>query len=148
MTTLHLGVTVVPYQIGRNRQDTGGVADILEARYGIMQAFWNKHGQEYIDGLVMGSVEAMEAQLTGRSVRVDRRTVLSKMQGDFRRFISQREVENAVRDVGPLRFPVPTQAAIKGISHRRAHPYAKRNPRRPSFRDTGLYEASFRAWVD
>lgn len=144
---LHLGVVDVPYQVGRNGKTTGDVADILEGRYGIMQAFWREKGSDYIDELVMGSVQAMEAAATGRPQRLDVRSVLSRMQGDFRRFISSREVERAVHGVGPLRFPVPTQAALKGVSHRRAHPYAKRNPRRPSFRDTGLYMASFRAWV-
>lgn len=148
MTTLHLGVVDVPYQTGKNGKTTGEVADILETRYGIMQAFWRSHGQEYVDDLVMGSVEAMEAALTGRAQRVDVRTTLSKMQGDFRKFISSREIERAARDIGPLRFPVPTQAALRGVSHRRRHPYAKGNPRRPSFRDTGLYMASFRAWID
>lgn len=34
------------------------------------------------------------------------------------------------------------------VNHRLKHPYAKDNPPRPSFRDTGLYQASFRAWVE
>jgi hypothetical protein len=43
---------------------------------------------------------------------------------------------------------VPTKAALKGINHRLRHPYRKSNPRRPSFVDTGLYVASFRAWME
>lgn len=143
---LHLGVMDIPYQVGRKGSTTGKVADILEGRYGIMQAFWNTHGDKYLNSLVIGSVQAMEAAVTGRPQRVSAKTTLSKMQGDFRRFISSREVEKAVRAVGPMRFPVPTLAALKGVSHRKKHPYAK-GPRRPSFRDTGLYMASFRAWI-
>lgn len=147
MTTLHLGVVDVPYA-SKSRKTTGDVAGYLEKKYGIIRAFWARHGQDYIDGLVMGSVQAMEESLSGRIARTDTRSVLSKMQHDFRRFISSKEVESAVRDVGPMRFPVPTLAALHGVSHRFKNPYAKGHPRRPSFRDTGLYEASFRAWMD
>lgn len=38
----------------------------------------------------------------------------------------------------------PTQAALNGVSHRLKKPFAKGNPRRPSFLDTGLMTASFR----
>ena len=147
MTTLHLGVTDVPYA-SKSRKTTGDVAEILEGRYGIMQAFWARHGQDYIDGLVMGSMQAMEASLSGKSMKADTRSVLSQMQHDFRTFISSREAESAVRGVGPMKFPVPTLAALAGVSHRYKHPYAKGHGRRPSFRDTGLYEASMRAWID
>ena len=59
----------------------------------------------------------------------------------FRHFLSQKEMDS-------LGVPgVPTKAALAGVSHRFKHPYAKRAPR-PSFIDTGLYEASFRAWVE
>jgi hypothetical protein len=67
---------------------------------------------------------------------------MGKIEQRFRDFISLREVER----VG---IPgVPTKAALRGISHRLLHPYARSNQRRPSFRDTGLYMNSFRAWVD
>lgn len=141
MNTLHLGVTVVPYQRGRKGIDTGEVAEILEERYGIMTAFWKAKRSAYLDWLVAASVEALEARLEGRAVRSDPRTVLGQLQADFRRFISQREVER----VGLK--GVPTKAALRGVNHRFKHPYAKGNARRPSFRDTGLYEASFRAWL-
>ncbi|NDU92421.1 MAG: hypothetical protein G3I10_07405 [Ferrovum sp.] len=39
-------------------------------------------------------------------------------------------------------------SAEAGVSHRKKTPYAKDNPARPAFIDTGLYQASFRAWVD
>jgi hypothetical protein len=141
MTTLHLGVLDVPYARAKGKT-TGDVAEILEARYGIMRAFWQRNRQAYLDALVGGSVEDLEARLQGRSARANPKSTLEKMRHDFRVFISQRQVEQ----VGLK--GVPTEAALKGVSHRLKHPYAKRNPRRPSFRDTGLYEASFRAWID
>ena len=141
MTTLHLGVIDVPYQVGRNGKTTGDVAEILEAKYHLMEKFWNRHGPDFVDGLVAGQVQSMEAAIDGRPVRVDTRSVLSDLQHEFRRFISSQEAER----VGIK--GAPTKAAIKGISHRRRHPYARSNPRRPSFRDTGLYMASMRAWI-
>jgi hypothetical protein len=42
---------------------------------------------------------------------------------------------------------VPTQAAKDGVNHRLKHPYAKSNPRRESFIDTGAYSAHFIAWI-
>ncbi len=59
----------------------------------------------------------------------------------FRIFIDQKELDGVIPGV-------PTQAALRGVNHRLMRPYAKSNPVRPSFKDTGLYEASFRAWVE
>jgi len=45
-----------------------------------------------------------------------------------------------------LGYPgVPTRAALMGVNSRLKK---RRGKRRPSFRDTGLYQASFMAWVD
>jgi hypothetical protein len=55
----------------------------------------------------------------------------------------------ALQEVEKLGIPgVPTQAALKGISHRLKHPYRKSNPRRPSFVDTGEYMRSAAFWID
>lgn len=141
--TLHLGVLVQPYRAegkGVSSLTTGDVAEILEEEYSVMGAFFQAHREEII-GAVSRSVEgALESMMMGR--RVDTwGSATQLIQREFRRFISSREAEQ----VG---IPnVPTLAAIRGVNHRLKHPYAKRNPRRPSFRDTGLYMASFRAWV-
>jgi hypothetical protein len=39
-------------------------------------------------------------------------------------------------------------AATAGVNHRKKKPYAKANPARPAFVDTGLYQSAFRAWVE
>jgi len=47
-----------------------------------------------------------------------------------------------------LGYPgIPTGAAEAGVNHRLLHPYAKDNPERPSFIDTGQYQADFKSWV-
>ena len=43
---------------------------------------------------------------------------------------------------------IKTTAARRGVSHLLPRPYARSNPPRPSFIDTGLYRASFRAWTE
>ena len=65
---------------------------------------------------------------------------LSAIEERFRRFIDDRELDGRVSGV-------PTQAALKGVNHRLKHPYAKSNPSRPSFLDTGLYQANARVWI-
>jgi hypothetical protein len=44
---------------------------------------------------------------------------------------------------------VKTKRRYRGaVNHRLARPYAKDNPQRPSFRDTGVYESSFTVWTE
>ena len=141
--TLHLGVLVQPYRApgkGVTALTTADVAGFLESKYGVMAAFYRVH-QDIVMGAIARSMEgAVESLLMGR--RVDTwGSATQVIQREFRQFISSREAER----VG---IPnTPTYAALMGHSHRRKHPYA-RGPRRPSFRDTGLYMASFRSWVD
>lgn len=136
MRTLHLGVLDVLYKGGAKGQTTFGVASILEDKYGLFSAFWDNQGQAVVDLLVRDLERAMT---TGEKPRFA--GALSECEHLFRRFISSQEAER----VG---IPgTPTQAALLGVNHRLAHPYAKANPRRPSFRDTGLLEASFKAWI-
>ena len=71
----------------------------------------------------------------------------------FKQFLAMRQIEG-------FGIPgVPTQAALNGVNHRFKNPRGKwtgkgkdrkfqRNPRRPSFIDTGMYQASSKAWFD
>jgi hypothetical protein len=58
----------------------------------------------------------------------------------FQNFIREREMDGVIPGV-------PTMASWRGVNHNLSHPYARRNPIRPSFIDTGLYLGSFKAWV-
>jgi len=157
--TLHLGVLVQPYRFagplkgfrgtkalrarnGGNHSalTTGDVAQILEARYGVMEAFYKAHEQQ-IAGFIEGSLDtALQSLLMGRAVDPWGRAT-QQIETAFRDFIATKEAER-VGIAG-----TPTKAALRGVNHRLLHPYAGRNPRRPSFRDTGLYMASFKSWV-
>lgn len=142
MTTLHLGVLVQPYETYDRGQTTGDVAEILEAEYGIMGAFWRVHGDEIAKDMETGLQHSMDALLSGEPhIENPFGSAMAATEHRFKRFISSQEVER----VG---IPgTPTKAALKGVNHRKKHPYAKANARRPSFRDSGLYEASFKAWL-
>jgi hypothetical protein len=143
---LNLGVLDQPYASG-NAVTTGEVAKILEEEYGIMRAFARVHSK-MIETVVVVSVQnAIEALVAGH--RVDPWGAgTQKIAQAFRTFINSGEAEHAG-------IPgTPTQAALRGVNHRRKRPYGRGrphhpqpNPRRPSFRDTGLYVASFRSWV-
>lgn len=141
--TLNLGVLVQPY---RNTDKsaraitTGDVAKILEAEYGVMEVFSRVHRKVIETALTNAVQGSLEALIMGRRVDPFQRG-LQEIQSRFKQFISSYEAER----VG---IPgTPTKAALRGVNHRLKHPYRKANPRRPSFRDTGLYLASFISWV-
>lgn len=150
--TLHLGVADVPYgpppSKGKKKPPkstgitTGDVAEILEAKYHVMRIFFEMHDEEVINYLGDGLKDALEALFSGAPISLDPfGEGCSKIEDRFKQFLSQREMER-------LGYPgVPTKAAIKGVNHRFRHPYASANMRRPSFIDTGQYQASFKAWV-
>lgn len=165
MMTLHLGVVDIPYSgkvaattadhfaalqrgkpltksSARGSLTTFDVATILEARYGIMQHFFNRY-RDQIFGALHNSIEGkLETAIMGGKLSPgSTEPQLTKVETMFHEFISQRIVEQ----VGIK--GVPTQAALDGVNHRLKHPYASTNPRRPSFRDTGLFMNNFAAWV-
>jgi hypothetical protein len=162
MTTLHLGVIEQGYRTpslgysgktgrpGKKRKaqiaarTTGEVAEILERRYHVMEVFYEAHADEIMEKIAEGYAAATETMMMnpGAPTPVDISMVAtSKLKTEFVDFLDSGEMER-------MGIPgVPTQAALHGVSHRFAHPYARRG-RRPSFIDTGLYEASFVAWID
>lgn len=142
MATLHLGVLVIPY--GGSKKSgttTGDVAEYLEKKYELMERYWALKGDKHGRQIAAGIARAIEANMSGLKADPYGKA-MGQIENGFKDFISSRLVERVgIRGV-------PTEAALKGVSHRKAHPYAKDNPRRPSFRDTGLYQSSFKAWVE
>jgi hypothetical protein len=140
MTTLHLGVLDVPYATGG--KSTGDVADILEAKYHVMEIFFEEH-QAQIAGAFEETIgDQLENLLSGAPPNSNSLAAATgQVETMFHKFISMQEMDG-------IQPGVPTKAALKGVNHRLARPTAKGNPQRPSFRDTGLYDASFKAWID
>lgn len=153
MTTLHLGVIDVPYanyptksggrknkKVQSGTQTTGDVAEWLENKYHVMRVFYELHKSD-IDQVLSDVLRRSfsEALATGRTPKFDMREAMDVLEKMFRRFIDSREMER----IGY--HGVPTRAAIEGINHRMKDPYT--GQRRPSFKDTGLYEQAFKAWM-
>jgi hypothetical protein len=142
---LVLGVIDIPYSQGSRRGGTvttGDVAGFLENKYHIMQIFF----EEKADAVILPEIEksvtgAITSLFAGAPATIDPfGSGTSKIEDAFKQFIATKEVEK-------LGIPgVPTQAALRGVSHRFKRPYQRRPPR-PSFLDTVLFLASFKAWV-
>lgn len=162
MPLLHLGVLDQPYieptpAGGKKRRRGGGpdksqaskytgvttgmVAGWLEDRYHVMEHFAELHGPEIVTAVEDSLKGSIESFLMGAPVTLDVfGSATSKIEDAFKQMLSQRELDR-------LGYPgIPTLAAMRGVSHRFKRPYVRR-PERPSFVDTGLYVASFKAWV-
>lgn len=166
---LHLGVIDVPYvekepegrrkkRLAKNakrvlpeklrhpkatEKTTGDVATILEAKYGVMGAFYENNELAIVADLEVSLRDSLEGLIAGgQPIGLDPfGDATSKIEEKFKDFLSSREAERVGIE------GTPTRAARRGVNHRFKHPYAKGNPRRPSFIDTGLYQASMKAWV-
>ncbi len=121
---------------------TGDVAEILEARYHIFEHFWENHQGEIIADLEKSLEGTIESLLMGAPTTIDPYgEATSKIEDLFKQMLATKELET-------LGYPgIPTAAALRGVSHRFARAYLRRPPR-PSFIDTGMFQASMKAWLD
>lgn len=149
--TLHLGVIDLPYANAPRKhrskaksgtQTTGDVATFIEADYALMETFYERHAEDVVEPALMDAVDgAFEDLLSGAPLDVSVfGTAEGKIDDAFRKSLDAREYDGIIPGV-------ETQAAADGVDHRKKHPYAKRAAR-PSFVDTGLYQANFKSWVD
>jgi hypothetical protein len=139
---VHLGVMEVPYDDGK--ETTGDVATILEEKYHVMGTFVDMFGKDVIaEAFEASARSAIEDMFSGASPETLNLTFEAEqgVETAFREFIDLEMFDGKIPGV-------PTAAARRGVNHRFAHPYAKGNQPRPSFRDTGLYQASFKVWRD
>jgi hypothetical protein len=139
---LHLGVVDVPYQAGG--ETTGDVAEILEAHYHLIEVFTEELGLDLISSAVGHAVDnSIRDMFSGAPAAGAHpaQDAFGEIEASFRLAIDQREFDGIIPGV-------PTGAALRGVNHRFKRPYLKTNPERPSFRDTGLYQASFKVWGD
>jgi hypothetical protein len=146
---LHFGVIDLPYRAARGKRakrtaatvTTGDVAGWLENRYGVMQTFYDAHQDSVVEKMTESVRDAMEALMQGAPATLDPfGAATSEIEGQFKRFLSTREMDK----LGVT--GVPTQASLEGRSSR--FKSKKSGAPRPSFIDTGLYQSSFKAWVD
>ncbi|MBU9690543.1 hypothetical protein KTF23_11895 [Burkholderia multivorans] len=136
---INLGVIEQAYKDGTTVPE---VARYLEDEYGVMQVFVDLHMKDISNSVAQAVADAMDDELMGLPVSPDiYQGAMEEIQSAFRNFLDNEEYP-AQSDP-----QVPTQAALDGVNHRLLHPYASKNPPRPSFIDTGEYQVSFRAWV-
>ena len=150
MPVLHLGVTDLPYSKNRRARakrtnstvTTGDVAGWLEDKYHPMEHFVQLHGQEIGNALTSSLAGTMETLAMGGPTSHDPfGEATSEIEHLFKKMLTDKELD-------ALGYPgIPTQAALDGVSHRFKRPYKKRASR-PSLIDTGLYQSSFKAWVE
>lgn len=155
MTKLLLGVLDLPYADAGGKgkkgkrskkpatnggRSTGDVAEILEAKYAVIETFFDMYGDEIAEKLADSYEGALESMDMGAPITQDPSSrALAFIETKFRQFLEREEMNG--------KPGVPTMAAQLGHSKRFKNPYAKRGPR-PSFIDTGLYESAFKAWLE
>lgn len=174
MTTLHLGVVDFPYVeepkepapvrkgkrrggsrwrrsdlIGGAVSTTGDVAEILERKYHVMEVFAELHLDDVIAPALADSMAgALETLLQGGPPSPNPfGTGEGKIDEAFRSFLENGEIEQIGIPGIPTAASGRTEKRQGGVNHRLKHPFAKDNPARPSFIDTGTYQNSFKAWV-
>lgn len=161
MTTLHLGINDVPYvdydapvkKTPRARkgkankprkakepsggQTTGQIAEILEAKYHIMETFAERHLPGIADSLAESMAGALKSIMMGAPASQLFGEATDEIKAKFQKFLDDKEMDGATG--------VPTQAAKDGVNHRLKR---KRGPPRSSFIDTGQYQTHFQDWID
>ena len=157
MIKLHLGVIEVPEIEGT----TYTVGKDLEKRYGLFSMFYNAHQQDIADLIATDAAIGLEMIEKGMptSVKsvfaVSGETITDKMHN----FLTSQEVERVAGKYGEQ--GIPTKAALEGINTRtlsgKTPKRIRKNQkfqkvvtgvRRPSFIDTGIFEASLKGWIE
>ncbi len=141
---IYLGVIDFPYDYSSNNT-TGKIATILENKYGILQKFIERYQNDAVIYLKTALVNFIQDTINHQEASDNSfQTAFSQIEHEMKKFLSSQEVER----VGMPN--VPTQAALKGISHRfkrnRKIKQKMNGQRRPSFIDTGLMESSYKVW--
>ena len=150
MTTLYLGVVDVPYdnkgsKSGKSASKsepstTVTVAQALEEKYGVMQAFYDSHQKDISQAITDSVAGALETVVMGGHIGDPFAEAGQAIQSEFRTFLMSAEIES-MGIAG-----VPTQASLERRSLRFKGKVADKP--RPSFIDTGTYELSMRAWIE
>lgn len=153
MPKLLLGVVDAAYSDGGGAKTTGDVAGYLEDEYHIMRTFLESYEDqigEFLADAMAGEIESLAqgkpVVIFGQDVSthlgdrtISGQSVNGKIEEAFRDFLDSREWKQTSGQA--------VDAADQGVSHRKKQPNKKRKAR-PEFVDTGLYQASFRAWIE
>ena len=135
MITFHLGVIDIPYK--DESTTTSDVAVYLEEKYQIMQTFFDRYGNDIAELMSKDLAANLENMLAGAPPSRDPLAEsMSQVHHLFVAFLDNAEMNGTEG--------VPTKRALDGISKRFKW---KKGEVRPSFIDTGMFQASMRAWI-
>jgi len=113
------------------------VAKELEEKYALVDTFYLSVADELSDALEEVFGEAIETTMMSKPPKkIPTDQITKKIEEEFRTYLDHEE------------HGIKTTAAQRGVSHLLPQPYSRKNPPRQSFIDTGLYRASFRAWIE
>jgi hypothetical protein len=126
----------------RKTKTADQISDYLEDKYNITDIFWQLHEDDILGLIESIAAERLQKVMDGTlkikdtSMARMAKPAFPKIEQMFRQFIDMREMDGIIPGV-------PTQASIIGKSR-----WFGKNPGRPSFKDTGIYRASFRCWAE
>jgi hypothetical protein len=120
------------------------VAAILEAKYQVVDEFTKLHAAD-IQLAILSQFEKVAGDYMAGARRPSNmgnalKPATKEIEAMFKKFLDTEEMNGRVPGV-------PTKAALAGVRHGRGSK-TMQGVSRPSFIDTGIYRASFRAWVD
>lgn len=141
MSVLHIGVLDLPHPGGGKAElTTGGLAEILESKYGLYSVFLDANLEKIADQLADSLGDSIDNVLAGAPVPENPFAAAEQdVAADFVTFLDTSEIEKiGVRGT-------PTEAALKGVNHRLK---INKGARRPSFIDTGTLRAATAVWVE
>jgi len=143
---IKLGVIEVPEPNGNT---SFGVGKILEEKYTLFSSYVNMHQKDIEHELTQAIVGAFETfQTTGRAPKQPFDAAGQELTLGLKKFIYNEELAGKVAGV-------PTQAALDGVTTRKVGRGKKAKfkrtatgIRRPSFIDSGIFEASTKVWIE
>lgn len=163
---LNFGVIETPYRYDKQKLSKKGkplkkkitvekavttfeVAGFIEKKYSLLEVFFRENERYIKDQLTESLEKAIEAVMSGAPPTFD---PFGRATANIETLFKVQLSSNAF----DWKIPgVPTAASGRvfglrwgGVNHRLAHPYAWTNPPRPSFIDTGIFQSSFKVWMD
>jgi len=137
---LLLGVNEVTYSDAGKATTTGQVAEYLENDYHVMRTFVELN-EDYVGEQLANAVAGeIESVAQGKPPSLDFTGPMNRIEERFRDYLDRGEWRGVSGQT--------VAAADAGVSHRKKNSHAKKNKARTAFVDTGLYQASFRAWLE
>lgn len=149
MPTIVLGMAEIAYsqEGGEEGVTTADVAQILEAKYGIMEHFAEAHSEDIQQALINSLEGALENLFLGAPIGDPFSEAGQDIAKEYRHFLDEGEIEHMGID------GVPTKAALEGRSLRFKGKKVKgengeEGVRRVSFVDTGLMRQAATVWIE